>query len=204
MEVQDALLSGASIGLTIAAPVGPMAIIVIRRTISNGFVVGCITGAGASTINLIYATLALCGIDRLAQQSHDHRTLMTAVTALILLFLALRMLRPRVSIQKTAIARHSLLGYYTSALAFNSVNPMGFALIVGAVTGVSGLASRNLSGTAALAGGVFAGSILWWIGLVAVTSTVGIRFSPRAIRLIDVTAGLALLALAISTVSKLV
>lgn len=204
MEMHDALLSGASIGLTIAAPVGPMAIIVIRRTISNGFVVGCVTGAGASTIHLIYATLALCGIDRLAQQSRDHRTLMTAITALVLLFFALRMLSPRRLGLKGATARQSLLGHYTSALAFNSVNPMGFALILGAITAVSGLASQNLTGTAALAGGVFAGSILWWIGLVAVTATLGIRFSPNAIRLIDIAAGLVLLALAISTASKLV
>ena len=204
MESLQALLSGASIGLTIAAPVGPMAVIVIRRTLSSGFLVGCATGAGASTVHLIYATLALCGIDRVALQTHENRTVMNALTAVVLLFFAVRMLRPRSPIQNALPARRSLLGHYTSALAFNSVNPMGFALILGAVTAVAGLTPRGLNGTWALAGGVFVGSILWWIGLVGVTATVGVRFSPRAVRVIDIAAGVTLLALAMSTVARLV
>lgn len=203
MGTHDALLSGATIGLTIAAPVGPMAVIVIRRTLSSGFLVGIVSGAGASTIHLVYATFALCGVDLIARHLQENRTIMTVVTALVLLFFAARMLRPRSTIRDAIHARQSLLGHYTSALAFNSVNPMGFTLILGAVTAVSGLASREWSGTCALAGGVFVGSILWWISLVGVTATIGIRLSPRTIRMIDVSAGLMLLALAVVTVSRI-
>ena len=53
MGSQDALMAEASIGLAIAAPIGPMAIIVVRRTLMGGFLAGMTTGAGASTIHLL-------------------------------------------------------------------------------------------------------------------------------------------------------
>lgn len=205
MESQEALLAGASIGLAIAAPIGPMAIIVIRRTLAGGFLAGLTTGAGASTIHLLYATLAVCGLNQLAAYAQRNTKLLHIIVALALLVFAVRILRHR-AIKPTASspARRSLIGNYASAVAFSLVNPLSFALLLSAVAAIAGLSSTGASQTSSLAAGVFAGSIAWWTCLVGVTASIGIRISPRSTRVIDIIAGLIMFALAASTMSRII
>ena len=204
MGPQQALFSGASIGLAVAAPIGPMAVIVIRRTLAGGFVAGITTGAGASTVHLLYAALALCGLDQIATHVQSNRKLFDIAIAGILVLFAVRILRKRVAgAQAGSRFGRSLFGNYASAIAFNLVNPMGFALLLGAVAAISGLSSTDVNQSVSLAAGVFTGSIAWWICLVAVTSLVGVRLSPRSIRLIDITASTVMVALAVSTIARI-
>ena len=60
----SALASGTVIGLSIAAPVGPMAILCINRTLKAGMKAGISTGAGASTVHAAYASVVLLGLQQ--------------------------------------------------------------------------------------------------------------------------------------------
>lgn len=204
MRSHEALLSGLSIGLTIAAPIGPMALIVIRRTLAGGFLVGMSTGAGASTAHLIYASLAVFGIHRVESLIEGNRAVLAWSSVSILLFFAVRMLLPRSGGTKSSgVTGRSMIANYASAVEFNLVNPMGAALMLGAVLAIAGLASIGGAGTGILAAGVFLGSIGWWTCLVSATTAVGYRVSETWVRAIDVLAGLAMLALAVSTMSRM-
>ncbi len=198
MGSQEALLAGASIGLAIAAPIGPMAVIVVRRTLVGGFLAGITTGAGASTIHLVYATLAVCGINQVAAQFQSNRRLIDLVVAAALAIFAVKMMRQRTARPNIgAPVVRSLTKNYASALALCLVNPMTFALLLSAIAAVAEV-SNQLDQTSSLALGVFAGSITWWICLVSATSLIGVRFSPRSMRMIDVLAGAVMFALAVS------
>ena len=205
MGSQEALLSGASIGLAVAAPIGPMAVMVIRRTLAGGFLAGIATGAGASTVHLFYATLTVCGLDQIATHVASNKKLFNILFASALVLFAVRMLRPRAA-RTDAIqpVGHSLLGNYASAIMINLMNPMGFALLLSAIAAIAGLSSNNTRQTCSLAAGVFAGSIAWWVCLVGSTALVGIRLSPRSIRMIDIAAGVVMFALAAATMSRIV
>ena len=203
MGSQEALMAGASIGLAIAAPIGPMAIIVIRRTVVGGFLAGITTGAGASTIHLLYACLALRGLDQIAAHLQSNRKIIDVVIAMVLAAFAVRILRPRLS--KADIGpqgSRSSVGNYASALAFCLVNPMTFALLLSAITAMAGLSSNHAHQNSSLVAGVFAGSIGWWICLVGATALIGIRLSPRSIRTLDILAGTVMVALAVSTILR--
>ena len=182
-----------------------MAIIVIRRTLIGGFLAGITTGAGASTTHLLYATLALCGVDRLAAHLQSNHKLIDVIVAVALVAFALRILRHRPTRADAgpSVGR-SLIGNYASALAFCLVNPVTFALLLSAIAAMAGFSSNRTNQNSSLAAGIFAGSIAWWICLVGATTMVGIRLSPRLMRTIDIVAGTVMFALAVSTILRIV
>jgi len=51
------LLTGIGIGLAVAAPIGPMGVLCIQRTLEGGLVAGMATGSGAATVHLLYGTI---------------------------------------------------------------------------------------------------------------------------------------------------
>ena len=205
MGSQQALLAGASIGLAIAAPIGPMAIIVIRRTLAGGFLAGITTGAGASTVNLLYSILAVCGLDQIATHIQSNRKLIDVLIAAALAVFAVRILlqkTPRV--EASSPIKRSLVGNYASAIAFNLFNPISFTLLLSAIAASTGATSSDACQPGFLAGGVFAGSIAWWLSLVGATNLIGARLTPAVMRVIDIGAGTMMFGLAIFTMLRLV
>ena len=55
-------LKGLVIGFSIAAPVGPIGVLCIRRTIAQGRTAGIISGLGAATADAIYGCIAALGL----------------------------------------------------------------------------------------------------------------------------------------------
>ena len=197
MGHQQALLAGASIGLTIAAPFGPMAVLVIQRTLDRGFSAGMATASGASTVNFIYAIIAIHGLNELVGHLRDHRQALAATLAILLLILAARMLMQTTTTKPPADrAARSLLQNYITAVAFNAVNPLGLALLLGALSTVTGTSVEPMLGWTIVAG-IFTGSILWWLVLVTATVTCGCRLLPRHRKLLDATAALAMAVLGV-------
>ena len=83
-------MRGVAIGLALAIPVGPIALLCMRRTLERGFVVGFATGLGAAVADLIYATLAAFGIGAIESVLLEYRTPLSFVGGLFLLSLAWR------------------------------------------------------------------------------------------------------------------
>lgn len=202
MAPQDAILSGATIGLMIAAPIGPMAVLCIRRTLNAGFGAGLSTGAGASTIHFAYSGIALLGLHQASMWLMSHRRPLGVLAAAIMLYCAVRTLRPRSVRAATGASKRSLLGNYLSAVAFNSLNPILLVLLFGAITSI--IVPRQLAGddVALLLPGVFLGSIAWWCGLSGVTALVGSRLDQRAVRVIDATAGIAMAGFGLAALTR--
>ncbi|MEM6449658.1 MAG: LysE family transporter [Cyanobacteria bacterium P01_D01_bin.105] len=60
-------LKGVLMGLAIAAPVGPIALLCIRRTLSQGRWIGLLTGLGAATADGLYGVVAAFGLSTLSE-----------------------------------------------------------------------------------------------------------------------------------------
>jgi threonine/homoserine/homoserine lactone efflux protein len=56
------LFKGIAIGLSIAAPVGPIGVLCIRRSLADGRQVGLATGMGAATADAVYGSIAGFGL----------------------------------------------------------------------------------------------------------------------------------------------
>ena len=188
-------LKAAGFGLAVAAPVGPMSLLCMRRTLSQGWRYGLATGGGIALGDGAYALVAALGLAGVSGFMLAHERPLHLAAGLFLIYLGLRTLRargeaaPRSTMQ--AASSRAALG---SAVLLTLTNPptiIMFAAIFAALAPRSGFDP----GTALLTvAGVFTGSLLWWCGVVAALSGLRHAIGPRVRVWIDRVAGIGLAA----------
>ena len=187
----DLLLRGLLLGFTIAAAVGPISLLVIRRTLAEGRVVGLASGLGVATADATYGAIAAFGLTAVTDLLVDGRRPLGVLGGLFLLWLAWGILRsvPADAAPDPAARRRGLPGAYLSTLALTLTNPMTIlsfaALFVGLrVTGGDPL------GATLLTLGVLAGSGAWWVVLTTVVAALRSRITARGLRRVNLASGL--------------
>lgn len=188
-------LKAAGFGLAVAAPVGPMSLLCMRRTLALGWRPGMATGLGIATADGLYAAVAALGLAGVSSFLFAHEAPLHIAAGLLLLWLGARTLRMDAGEGPAAAVRAtSWPAAYAGAVALTLTNPptiITFAAIFTALAPPSGF---DAAVAAATAGGVFAGSLLWWCGVVGAVSLFRHAMGPRTRRWIDRAAGLALAA----------
>jgi threonine/homoserine/homoserine lactone efflux protein len=167
MEV-GLLVRGILMGLSIAAPVGPIGILVIRRTLSEGRITGLVTGLGAATADAFYGSVGAFGLTFISGALLGGRVWLQALGGLFLCYLGFRTFTAMPAERAAAVTGATLLRSYVATLLLTLTNPATILSFTAAFA-VLGLGNTNGEhGTAAtLVGGVFIGSALWWLVLSA-------------------------------------
>jgi threonine/homoserine/homoserine lactone efflux protein len=181
MTELSAMACGAEIGLSIAAPIGPTAVLCISRSMNAGIMAGISTGAAASTVHATYASVVLFGLTRVGPMLATYHVAMNAGSAGRMLLFAWRILHQRIDANEGP-ARDSVIWNYGSAVGFCCFNPMLFVLLIGSVGVVIGPEPPGGSAIWLMLFGVFIGSVGWWVALSAVTSALRGRLSPGFMR----------------------
>lgn len=182
---------GALIGLSVAAPVGPMGVLCINRTLACGAAAGVCTGAGAATVQVLYCTVALLGLRQAGPWLEAHGPVISLCGAALMLWFAWRILQPR-QVGLAQQGRASLLAAYGSAVALNAANPMLLVLLVGAIAALLGPDPPHGPETGAVLLGVFAGSLLWWVCLSNAVALLRGRMGAPLLRRVNQVAALVL------------
>jgi threonine/homoserine/homoserine lactone efflux protein len=198
---------GFIIGFSIAAVLGPIGFLCLRRTLLSGFAIGFVSGLGAATADASYAAVAGFGVTAVAAALVDQRTWLRLIGGAFLVYLAVRTIRasPASSSDLTAppTGLH-LAGAYTSTLALTLSNPMTI-LSFGAIFAGVGLGTIGPSSTAsavALVLGVFVGSAAWWLVLATLGARLRTSFTPGRIRWVNLGSGLLILAFGIQSLAS--
>lgn len=179
------------IGLSIAAPVGPIGLLVIQRTLSRGAAVGLATGLGAAVADALYGAVGAFGVQALIAALNAARVPLALLGGAFLLGLAWRTWRsaPATHAAPAADAR-SLAGCFAGTFVLTLSNPATiFSFIV--VFGTLGAASAGASPWAMVAG-VLVGSALWWLLLSAAVSRLRSRFDAAWQRRVNAASALLL------------
>ncbi len=184
------LFKGFVLGLAIAAPVGPVGILCIRRTISRGRVVGLVSGLGAATADAVYGVVAGLGLTILADRLIEAQTWMRMVGGLYLGYLGAKTFFAPPPDREAKASHEGIAGAYLSTFALTLTNPMTIFSFLAAFASADGLASRE--NVLLLVCGVFSGSALWWLTLSTAVSLLHGRFTARSMRWVNRLAGLAL------------
>lgn len=190
-------LRGFVFGFTIAAAVGPISLLVIRRTLSEGRVVGLASGLGVATADGTYGAIAAFGLGAITQGLVDARHVLGLVGGLFLLWLAWT--TARAEPHDPAVVRPGrggLAGAYLSILGLTLTNPMTI-LSFGALFAGLGVTSGEPGGAALVTLGVLLGSAAWWVVLTSVVSVVRGRVTTTWIRRINLASGVAIGAFAV-------
>ncbi len=158
-------LRGLVIGFSIAAPVGPIGILCIRRTLAEGRASGFLSGLGAATADALYGCVAGFGLTVVSAFLVDQRAWIQLIGGVFLLALGVRTLRSKPAERAAqASAGSSLAGSYLSTLLLTLTNPMTIISFAGifAALGVAETGG-SLAAAAWLVAGVFLGSAAWWL-----------------------------------------
>ncbi len=190
------LIKGIVMGVTIAAPLGPMGLLCIRRTLALGPLAGLLTGLGAATADGIYGTIAAFGLTAVSDFLTRYLTGFQIIGGLFLCYLGIKGICRMAEYQGSPppAMNHSGMGAYVSALFLTLTNPMTILVFAAVFSGL-GLAKAPGNNRAALAmvAGIWAGSCLWWLILSMATHKMGRHLSHRHHNIIQKSAGLVIL-----------
>ena len=160
------LQRGLIIGISIAAPVGPISLLCMRRTLAEGRLSGIVSGLGAATADALFGCVAGFGLTFISNILVDQQTWLRLIGGLFLCYLGIKTLRARPAKQAGVAEGTGLIGAYASTLFLTLTNPM---TILSFAAFFAGLGLANTGGSFMSAGalvlGVFIGSSLWWITL---------------------------------------
>ena len=187
-------LQGLFLGLSIAAPVGPIGVLCIRRTLTDGRLVGFISGLGAASADAFYGAVAAFGLTAISGALVDARLGIHLLGGAFLCYLGLRTFFSAPAERAARTEGRGLLGAYSSTLGLTLTNPatiLTFATIFAAL----GVAQGGDHAAAAwLVVGVFCGSASWWFLLSSAIGLFRTRIGPRELRWVNRVSGVILLA----------
>jgi threonine/homoserine/homoserine lactone efflux protein len=174
---------GLIIGFSIAAPVGPIGILCIRRTLSEGRASGFLSGLGAATADALYGCVAGFGLTVISSFLVDQRFWIQLVGGLFLLALGIRTLRSAPAERPASASGTGLAGSYLSTLFLTLTNPMTIISFAGifAALGVA-KTGAELAAAVWLVLGVFIGSAAWWLVLSGGVGLMRERLSAGILR----------------------
>jgi threonine/homoserine/homoserine lactone efflux protein len=192
----ELLLKGLAFGFLLAATVGPMWVLCLRRTLASGAVVGLVSGLGIAVADGFYGAVAAFGLTAISGFLLAHSFWIGLVGAVFLIYLALRTLFASPIVEEKAESPLTLPGAFLSTLALTLTNPPTILAFAAIFAGL-GLASSADYGAAALVvAGVFAGSMAWWVVLALGAGRLRPRLGPRLFRAINIVSGLTILGFA--------
>jgi threonine/homoserine/homoserine lactone efflux protein len=193
---------GFVLGFTIAAAVGPISLLVIRRTLAEGRLYGLVSGLGVATADATYGAIAAFGLGALTDALVNARQVLGLVGGAFLLWLAWQTIRSTPT-EAAAVTpgRRGYLAAYLSILGLTMANPMTI-LSFGALFAGLGV-TRGATGDATLVVlGVLLGSTTWWVVLTTVVGTLRARVTPAWIHRINLVSGCLIGAFAIVAIAS--
>ena len=194
-------LRGFVLGFTIAAAVGPISLLVIRRTLAEGQRYGLVSGLGVATADAMYGAIAAFGLAAVTDVLVSARQVLGLVGGVFLLWLAWQTARSVPSEAATVVpgGRRGYPGAYLSILGLTMANPMTI-LSFGALFAGLGVTSGATGDAALVVLGVLLGSTTWWIVLTTFVARLRTRVTPAWIHRINVGSGVIIGAFAIAAI----
>lgn len=184
------LFKGIAIGFAIAAPVGPIGVLCIRRTLADGRLTGFVSGLGAASADAVFGSLAAFGLTLVSEFLVRQQGFFRLIGGFFLLYLGVRIATSRPADRPASVRGEGLLGAYASTFFLTLTNPMSilaFAAIFAGL-GASG-ANGSPFGAATMVAGVFLGSASWWLILSAGVGLFRSRLGPPQLLWVNRLAG---------------
>ncbi|MDA5193162.1 LysE family translocator [Govanella unica] len=171
------LVAGIAIGLAVAAPIGPVNIICIQKTIRNGFWGAFVVGLGAAVGDTIFGAMAAFGLTTIQSVLVQFESWLAVIGCLVLVGMGVLAWRshPHLtqSVQTPRDIAHAALATFVLTIT-NPITALGFVALFTS----AGLTRDASSGDAAtIVLGVFLGSALWWLFICRVAHSIRERLS---------------------------
>jgi threonine/homoserine/homoserine lactone efflux protein len=180
------VIQGMIIGLTLAVPVGPLSLVCIHRTISDGRLHGIFSGLGVATADSVYAGVAILGLTIISGVILSYQGIFRCLAAFILILIGIRVFLSDPDGLDRSPEHESYHKDYLSLLAVALANPLTLVFYAAILPGF-GIVVQNTGpvSAAGFVGGVFSGSAAWWIILCGFLGSVRSSIQSGHLRLIN-------------------
>lgn len=174
----------ALIGLSIAAPVGPIGLLCMQRSLGHGAWIGFLSGLGAASADACYGALGAFGVSAITQTFVALAQPLAWAGGLFLAVMGLRLWRTvPAPTTGTAVATLSAPAAFASVFALTLTNPLTILSFVAVFASLGGGMATTPAAAAWMVAGVFTGSALWWlalaIGVAALRQRIDLRWRWR-------------------------
>lgn len=191
-------IKGVILGFSIAAPVGPIGILCIQKSVHYGRWAGLCSGLGAAVADTIYGIIAAFGLAFISNFLLEEQFWLRLIGGAFLIYLGLRTFSTKSSSKSENVTQLTLIKDFVSTFFLTMTNPM---TIFSYLAIFAGLGIANIHGeysnAAWLVCGVFIGSTLWWITLSEGVTLFRKKVSGRVMVWINRIAGLLIISFGI-------
>jgi threonine/homoserine/homoserine lactone efflux protein len=197
------VLAGLGIGLLMAAPLGPVNVLVIQRAVSRGFWGGLAAGLGAVLGDGVLAAIGAFSIAAISDVIVAYGDTVQLVGGLLLLGFGLALLLCRPVLLTPVDERSHLFehaGIIPQTFLLTVTNPgavLGMAAMIGGLGSLIGGLNTNLEALILVAA-VMGGSLLWWLGLSELIATIRHKLTEGRLNVINRVAGFILFAFGVA------
>ena len=186
----EIIVKGVVIGIISSAPMGPVGVLCVQRTLNKGRAYGLVTGVGAALSDILYALITGYGLNLLYDVIHNPTTIywMQLLGAIIMFIFGVHTYRSNpmqnarnVSHNKSSLLRNGITGFFITLS-----NPMIILLFMALFTPF-GFVIHEMSLVNQFLGylSIFGGAMLWWLFITFVVNKLRTRFDVRGIWIVN-------------------
>ncbi len=192
------------LGFIIGAIVGPIGVLCIKRSISEGFIIGLSTGIGAAIADALYASVAAFGIAIVASFLLTYNLYFRIIGGFYLLYLGYTAYHSQVKFEKHhATTAHRILPAVGSTFFLTLINPTTICSFAILFTNVRFEISTPYAALL-IVSGIFVGSTLWWIILSSLGAIMRHKFNTKTIGIINKLSGIIICAFGIASLLSVI
>ena len=174
-------LRGLVLGFTIAMAVGPITLLVIRRTVDHGGIYGFVSGLGVATADATYGAIAAFGLTAVTALLVSAHTILGVVGGAIIVLIGLRTMLARPGGAAREVDRPGLIGAFGSIYALTMTNPLTIVLYAGVFAAIGVGVGGSFVDAAVITAAVLVGSGLWWVVLCGTVAWARERLSTNVL-----------------------
>lgn len=191
---------GIIIGILVSAPMGPIGMLCIQRTLIKGRWHGFVTGLGAALSDIMYATIACLGMGIVVNFVETNQTLLQTTGSIVLGIFGYYtyQINPMKRIQKRKEKKISYTHDFISAFFLTFSNVLIILLFIGLFARFSFvLPEHSVWMIAGGVGCIAVGAIFWWFGITYIVTKLKRWFNIRGIWILNKVVGSAIMTLAV-------
>jgi threonine/homoserine/homoserine lactone efflux protein len=198
----EILLRGILVGLSIAAPVGPVNILCIRRTLANGRASGFASGLGAATADAMYGAVAGFGLTVVSDFFIRQSAWLHLVGGIILCVLGLHAFYARPAEPGASAKPCDVVTAYGSTFLLTATNPTTIFAFAAVFAALGTRLDQGIASGSLLVFGVFTGSALWFTLLSGSVCLLRHRLTNGALLWINRVSGVLIVGLGVYALLK--
>ncbi len=194
------MIRGLAIGVLVSAPMGPIGVLCIQRTLNKGRWSGFVTGLGASMSDLIYAMLTGFGMSIVIDFIEANQNILQILGSFVLVGFGLYLYRqnPAKSIRKAKASKNSYTQDFITAFFLTFSNPLILFLYIGLFARFNFFLPESLFVHYVIGYlSILLGAIGWWFLITYIINKVRTRFNMRSLWLINRAIGIIIIVMSI-------